>query len=83
MEYGKAILIYECVNDEEFVYSYELLQKFRSMKMWLIQVYREYESNDEDEYYVNKVYRAEDGSLWLQCMKQNKDDILQIYYISS
>jgi hypothetical protein len=86
MEYGEAVLVYECVNDEEFVYSYELLQKFRSMKMWLIQVYRDYKnSDDEDEYFINKIYRDEDGNLWLQRIWVNESgqdkNVMQIYRI--
>jgi len=80
-EYGETELVYECINGKEFIYSYELLQKFRSMKMWLIQVYRDYEnSDDEDVYFVNKIYRDENGNLWLQRTLVN-EDVLQIYRI--
>jgi hypothetical protein len=84
-EYGEAVLVYERINGKEFVYSYELLQKFRNSTKWLIQVYRDYESDDEDEYYVNKIYRAKGGELWLQrtLVNENKptEDVLQIYRI--
>jgi hypothetical protein len=85
MEYGEVVLVYECINDEEFIYSYELLQKFKNSTMWLIQVYRDYESDNENEYFVNKIYRDNDGNLWLQRIWVNESgqdkNVMQIYYI--
>jgi hypothetical protein len=86
MEYGEAVLVYEYINGKEFVYSYELLGKFRNSTMWLTQVYRDYKnSDDEDEYFINKVYRDEDGNLWLQRTWVNESgqdkNVMQIYRI--
>jgi len=84
-EYGEAVPVYYVSGKKEFVYSYELLEKFRNLRMWLIQVYRDYVSDNEDEYFINKIYRAEDGSLWLMRVWVNEDkpkqDVLQIYRI--
>jgi hypothetical protein len=84
-EYGEAVLVYERINGKEFIYSPELLQKFKKSSKWLIQVYRDYVSDNEDEYFVNKIYRAEGGSLWLQRTLVNESrrgkNVLQIYRI--
>jgi hypothetical protein len=84
-EYGEAVLVYECVDGEEFVYSYELLQKFRTSKLGLTQVYRDYVSDNEDEYFINKIYIDEEGNHWLYRIWVNESvhdkDIIQIYRI--
>jgi len=84
-EYGEARLIYERIGSEEIIHSYELLQQFKNTALWLIQVYKDYVSDNEDEYFVNKIYRDENGGLWLTRewvneSKQDKD-VLQIYRI--
>ena len=84
-EYGEAVLVYERIGSEEIIHSYELLQQFKNTTLWLIQVYRDYVSDNEDEYFVNKIYRAEGGSLWLQRTLVNESrrgkNVLQIYRI--
>jgi len=82
-EYGEAVLVYERnerIGTEEIVHNYELLQQFKNTTLWLIQVYTEYNSDDGDEYCINKIYRDENGNLWLQRTLVN-EDVLQIYRI--
>jgi hypothetical protein len=84
-EYGEARLIYERIGSEEIIHSYELLQQFKNTTLWLIQVYKDYVGDNEDEYFINKIYRDENGGLWLTRAWVNevkpKQDVLQIYRI--
>jgi hypothetical protein len=84
-EYGRALLVYEEINGKEIIHNYELYQRFNTVKLWLIETYKELEDEDSDEYYINKVYRDENGKLWLVCYKVNENKLIknirQIFYI--
>jgi hypothetical protein len=84
-ENGQTVLVYEEIGNREIVYNYELYRKFNTIKLWLIETYKELEDKDSDEYYINKVYRDENGKLWLVCYKVNENKLIknirQIFYI--
>jgi len=64
-KYGTPIFVYQNVNDEEIVYSYELLQKWQNAKASLIELYRDFESETEAGHFVNRIYVDDQGNYWL------------------
>jgi hypothetical protein len=84
-KYGIPILVFQNVNGDETVYSYELLQKWKNAVVNLIELYRDYESETEAGHFVNRIYVDENGNLWLTRYWIDHFgytwDELQIYYI--
>ena len=77
-EYGEAVPVYYIRGKKKYIYNSELLEKFRNSKKWLIQTYSE--SDDEEKHFtINKIYRDEEGNLWLESSRGKNVILYRIY----